>query len=148
MAPISPPRTPPISPISPPCTPPICSSSLTMTPPLAPIKINKQQQRRRLLNLIDKAIKKSEILLKEYRRIQKTPQAINAERNRKISILMSFLTVVETETIWGWMVTRVSLVLIDESPLMTGLVVAAAAFVGTYNILAWQAFKARPAGMP
>ncbi|GAU26747.1 hypothetical protein TSUD_317450 [Trifolium subterraneum] len=30
---------------------------------------------------------------------------------------------------------------------MTGLVVAAAAYAGRYGILAWQTFKARPAGM-
>ncbi|PNY06086.1 mitochondrial import inner membrane translocase subunit TIM14-like protein [Trifolium pratense] len=30
---------------------------------------------------------------------------------------------------------------------MTGLVVAAAAYAGRYGILAWQAFKGRPAGM-
>ncbi|CAJ2656609.1 mitochondrial import inner membrane translocase subunit TIM14-3-like [Trifolium pratense] len=32
-------------------------------------------------------------------------------------------------------------------PFMTGLVVAAAAYAGRYGILAWQAFKGRPAGM-
>jgi len=35
----------------------------------------------------------------------------------------------------------------QETPLVTGLVVAAGAYAGRYGILAWQAFKARPAGM-
>ncbi|CAI8602645.1 unnamed protein product [Vicia faba] len=34
-----------------------------------------------------------------------------------------------------------------ETPFMTGVVVAAAAYAGRYGIQAWQAFKARPAGM-
>ncbi|KAK2455048.1 Chaperone DnaJ-domain superfamily protein [Trifolium repens] len=34
-----------------------------------------------------------------------------------------------------------------ETPLMTGLVVAAAAYAGRYGVQAWRAFKARPAGM-
>jgi len=35
----------------------------------------------------------------------------------------------------------------QETPLVTGLAVAAAAYAGRYSILAWQAFMARPAGM-
>ncbi|WJX67915.1 hypothetical protein P8452_52340 [Trifolium repens] len=77
-------HTPPISPRTP---PPI--SSLLVTPP-APMRNNNKQQRWRLLHLMDKAMKKSEILLEEYRRIENTPEAINAERKRKIRILMSF----------------------------------------------------------
>ncbi|CAJ2648390.1 hypothetical protein L195_g035328 [Trifolium pratense] len=71
---------------SPPHTPISSSPVATPSPPQAP-EMNKEQ---RQLQFITKVIENSEMILEEHRRYANSPEALEAERKRKLRILMSF----------------------------------------------------------
>ncbi|WJX57815.1 hypothetical protein P8452_43337 [Trifolium repens] len=70
---------------SPPHTPISSSPVATPSPPPAP-EMNKEQ---RQLQFITKVIENSERILEEHRRYANSQEALDAERKRKLRILMS-----------------------------------------------------------
>ncbi|GAU25490.1 hypothetical protein TSUD_218620 [Trifolium subterraneum] len=70
---------------SPPHTPISSSPVATLSPPPAS-EMNKEQ---RQVQFITKVIENSEIILEEHRRYANSREALDAERKRKLRILMS-----------------------------------------------------------